>query len=98
MIKLACLHLLGRHTKSIWKASDTRKEKQQPSRLQWLLAVVATTSTATVQRPNVVQMHCQLCDVACTGTDTYAAHVRGIKHQRVGFLYTSFMMNFLGQF
>jgi zinc finger RNA-binding protein len=25
-------------------------------------------------------VHCQLCDVACTGRDAYAAHLRGSKH------------------
>jgi zinc finger RNA-binding protein len=47
------------------------------------VASTAATSASSVQRSNVAQMHCQLCDVACTGTDTYAAHVRGVKHQRV---------------
>jgi zinc finger RNA-binding protein len=28
-------------------------------------------------------LHCDVCDVACTGSDAYAAHIRGAKHQRV---------------
>ena len=28
-------------------------------------------------------LRCELCDVACTGTDAYAAHIRGAKHQKV---------------
>lgn len=28
-------------------------------------------------------LRCELCDVTCTGADAYAAHVRGIKHQKV---------------
>lgn len=26
---------------------------------------------------------CELCDVTCTGTDAYAAHLKGSKHQKV---------------
>ena len=29
------------------------------------------------------QLRCELCDVACTGADAYAAHIRGAKHQKV---------------
>lgn len=29
------------------------------------------------------QLRCELCDVTCTGTDAYAAHIRGAKHQKV---------------
>jgi len=44
---------------------------------------VTTTAAIVVPRAGVVQLHCQLCDVACAGADTYAAHIRGIKHQKV---------------
>ena len=27
-------------------------------------------------------INCELCDVACTGRDAYAAHIRGTKHQK----------------
>lgn len=33
-------------------------------------------------RNNLV-IRCELCDVACTGRDAYAAHLRGMKHQKV---------------
>lgn len=33
-------------------------------------------------------LRCELCDVTCTGADAYAAHVRGIKHQKVVKLHT----------
>ena len=33
-------------------------------------------------------LHCELCDVTCTGNDAYAAHVRGSKHQKVVKLHT----------
>lgn len=28
-------------------------------------------------------LYCQLCDVVCSSSDAYAAHMRGSKHQRV---------------
>lgn len=28
-------------------------------------------------------LRCELCDVTCTGSDAYAAHIRGSKHQKV---------------
>ena len=28
-------------------------------------------------------LKCELCDVTCTGSDAYAAHIRGAKHQKV---------------
>ena len=34
------------------------------------------------------QLRCELCDVACTGSDAYAAHIRGTKHQKVLKLHT----------
>ncbi|KAG7251127.1 hypothetical protein CRUP_003314, partial [Coryphaenoides rupestris] len=34
------------------------------------------------------QLRCELCDVACTGVDAYAAHIRGAKHQKVVKLHT----------
>jgi zinc finger RNA-binding protein len=46
-------------------------------------AAVAVTSSGAASRAGVVQLHCHLCDVACTGADTYAAHIRGTKHQKV---------------
>ena len=33
-------------------------------------------------------LRCELCDVTCTGADAYAAHGRGIKHQKVVKLHT----------
>ena len=28
-------------------------------------------------------LKCELCDVDCTGSDAYAAHIRGARHQKV---------------
>lgn len=33
-------------------------------------------------------MRCELCDVTCTGSDAYQAHIRGSKHQKVIKLHT----------
>jgi len=33
-------------------------------------------------------LRCELCDVTCTGSDAYAAHIRGAKHQKVIKLHT----------
>ncbi|CAB4063863.1 ZFR [Lepeophtheirus salmonis] len=33
-------------------------------------------------------LRCELCDVTCTGSDAYAAHIRGAKHQKVVKLHT----------
>ncbi len=33
-------------------------------------------------------LRCELCDVTCTGSDAYAAHIRGSKHQKVIKLHT----------
>ncbi len=30
-----------------------------------------------------VSFRCDLCQVTCTGQDTYNAHIRGSKHQKV---------------
>ena len=46
-------------------------------------AAAASSAAASESHAGSVQLHCQLCDVACTGADTYAAHIRGVKHQKV---------------
>jgi len=38
---------------------------------------------AAAGRPGQNTLRCELCDVACTGADAYAAHIRGAKHQKV---------------
>ena len=46
-------------------------------------AKVSEASTSKVSsNPGLRQLYCELCDVACTGVDTYAAHIRGSKHQK----------------
>jgi len=50
-------------------------------------AMVKNTSshsgTATALARSSRHLYCELCDVACTCADTFAAHVRGIKHNKV---------------
>ena len=43
----------------------------------------AAKVAAAVGRPGQNTLRCELCDVACTGADAYAAHIRGAKHQKV---------------
>ena len=43
----------------------------------------AAKVVAAVGRPGQNTLRCELCDVACTGADAYAAHIRGAKHQKV---------------
>jgi hypothetical protein len=40
------------------------------------------SGTAVLNR-SARQFYCELCDVACTCNDTYTAHLRGVKHQKV---------------
>ena len=44
------------------------------------------SNTATPKIGNALR--CELCDVTCTGSDAYAAHIRGAKHQKVIKLHT----------
>ena len=44
------------------------------------------TSGPTTRGGNALR--CELCDVTCTGSDAYAAHIRGAKHQKVVKLHT----------
>lgn len=41
----------------------------------------------TNMRSGQSQLRCDLCDVSCTGTDAYTAHIRGAKHQKVSCLH-----------
>ncbi|XP_049871593.1 zinc finger RNA-binding protein isoform X2 [Pectinophora gossypiella] len=48
----------------------------------------AGASAASGRAAGGGSLRCELCDVTCTGADAYAAHVRGIKHQKVVKLHT----------
>ena len=41
----------------------------------------ASTTAATSR--NSKHLYCELCDVVCTCADTFAAHLRGTKHNKV---------------
>lgn len=41
------------------------------------------TSKSVIKPINKHVINCPLCEVACTGRDAYAAHLRGSKHQKV---------------
>ena len=48
-----------------------------------------TTTVVNSATPKVGNaLRCELCDVTCTGSDAYAAHIRGAKHQKVIKLHT----------
>lgn len=53
---------------------EGQKHKKKESALKAGSAPVARGGNA---------LRCELCDVTCTGTDAYAAHIRGAKHQKV---------------
>lgn len=62
-------------------------EGQKHKKRELLLKQATEPGTATPARPPN-SLHCELCDVTCTGNDAYAAHVRGAKHQKVVKLHT----------
>jgi zinc finger RNA-binding protein len=47
-----------------------------------------SSSTAGAASRGGNALRCELCDVTCTGSDAYAAHIRGAKHQKVVKLHT----------
>jgi len=42
----------------------------------------AASSSVTTARSSK-HLYCELCDVVCTCSDTFAAHLRGTKHNKV---------------
>lgn len=46
-------------------------------------AMAKNASGTAVLNRSARQFYCELCDVACTCNDTYTAHLRGVKHQKV---------------
>ena len=46
-------------------------------------AVSKNSAGAAMANRTGRQFYCELCDVACTCIDTYTAHLRGVKHQKV---------------
>lgn len=62
-------------------------EGQKHKKREALQKQTETTKEQPTSR-TVNCLHCELCDVTCTGNDAYAAHVRGSKHQKVVKLHT----------
>jgi len=42
--------------------------------------------TAATMPRSLKHLYCELCDVVCTCSDTFAAHLRGTKHNKVPML------------
>lgn len=59
------------------------KKKEAAAKL-----AAAGAAAAAGRAAGSAALRCELCDVTCTGADAYAAHVRGIKHQKVVKLHT----------
>jgi len=62
---------------------EGQRHKKKEASLKTTTLASSAAPAATESHAGTVQLHCQLCDVACTGADTYAAHIRGVKHQKV---------------
>ena len=58
-------------------------EGQKHKKKEAALKSGGQTGGSTGPRGVQTQLRCELCDVACTGVDAYAAHIRGAKHQKV---------------
>lgn len=55
------------------------KKREANSKVSSTITSVSKPST----NPATKVFHCDLCDISCTGADSYAAHLRGSKHQKV---------------
>ncbi|KAM3960452.1 LOW QUALITY PROTEIN: zinc-finger protein 72D [Aphomia sociella] len=64
---------------------EGQKHKKKEAAVKLAAAGAAGAGAA---RAGGAALRCELCDVTCTGADAYAAHVRGIKHQKVVKLHT----------
>ena len=60
-----------------------RHKKKETAVKSTPVTTAVTSSSSATTAGGLAQLYCKMCDVACTGTDTYAAHVRGAKHQKV---------------
>ena len=72
---------MSRTPRSFWQTYREHLEGQKHKKKE--AAAKAGTSTTPAPRAQN-QLRCELCDVACTGSDAYAAHIRGAKHEKVG--------------
>ncbi|XP_060804389.1 zinc finger RNA-binding protein isoform X2 [Amyelois transitella] len=65
---------------------EGQKHKKKEAAVK--LAAAGAAGAAAARAAGGAALRCELCDVTCTGADAYAAHVRGIKHQKVVKLHT----------
>ncbi|CAH0718074.1 unnamed protein product, partial [Brenthis ino] len=65
---------------------EGQKHKKKEAAVK--LAAAGGASGGGARACGASALRCELCDVTCTGADAYAAHVRGIKHQKVVKLHT----------
>lgn len=63
--------------------SQTYREHLEGQKHKKKEAAAKATAPTVITRAAMNQLRCELCDVACTGADAYAAHIRGAKHQKV---------------
>lgn len=63
-------------------------EGQKHKKKEAAVKLAAAGAACAAGRAAGGALRCELCDVTCTGADAYAAHVRGIKHQKVVKLHT----------
>ena len=70
------------HLSSIFQTYREHLEGQKHKKKE-AAAKAETSSKTPASRSSQNQLRCELCDVTCTGTDAYAAHIRGAKHQKV---------------
>uniref|UniRef100_A0A4W4HHK9 Zinc finger RNA-binding protein n=1 Tax=Electrophorus electricus TaxID=8005 RepID=A0A4W4HHK9_ELEEL len=67
---------------------EGQKHKKKEAALKVSQSSSTTSGSSSSARGTQNQLRCELCDVACTGADAYAAHIRGAKHQKVVKLHT----------
>uniref|UniRef100_A0A8B9JTR4 Zinc finger RNA-binding protein n=1 Tax=Astyanax mexicanus TaxID=7994 RepID=A0A8B9JTR4_ASTMX len=65
-----------------------QKHKKKEAALKVSQSSSSSSGGSSSARGTQNQLRCELCDVACTGADAYAAHIRGAKHQKVVKLHT----------
>ncbi|KAF4074327.1 hypothetical protein AMELA_G00238230 [Ameiurus melas] len=67
---------------------EGQKHKKKEAALKVSQSSNSSSGGSSSARSTQNQLRCELCDVACTGADAYAAHIRGAKHQKVVKLHT----------
>jgi zinc finger RNA-binding protein len=63
-------------------------QKHKKKEVSLKISAPSSSSAAAGASRGGNALRCELCDVTCTGSDAYAAHIRGAKHQKVVKLHT----------